>query len=319
MHLPALLLQLFANYAVRFIGHEPLHTSENIVLKLRAEDGRPFALRISKTAGSDPAALASELALLRDFGQQTGALVPVPLPARDGRLFCSASEGSRDALCVVFHWLPGVHLADDDITPDHMAAMARATARLHAFAAAYRPPPGFVRPVYDESWFFETESWQATPAFVDRLDPAHATFLQESGDAIRTRLGTVPRSPDSFGLIHYDLHPGNFLFDGPQARMLDFDECGFGFFLFDLAHLLFEFIEHPRAPDFRRAALEMYAQTRNISAVPDADLNLFLALQGIAYVNWLHRVFRRDGHADGVAYWLPVIVRRLRTVLDAGG
>ncbi len=319
MNFPAILPRLFAQYAVPFAGHEPLRTSENIVLKLRAEDGRLFALRISKTAGLDPAALASELDLLRDFGRQTGAPVPVPLPARDGRLFCTVTDGTRDFLCVVFHLLPGVHLAAGDIMPEHMAAMARATARLHAFAAAYVPPPGFVRPVYDESWFFETESWQATPPFVDLLDPAQAAFLRETGDSICARLRAVPRSPDTFGLIHYDLHPGNFLFDGPQARMLDFDECGFGFFLFDLAHLLFEFIEHPQARDFRHAALDAYADTRQLSPVPDAELNLFLALQGIAYVNWLHRVFRRDGHADGVAYWLPVIVRRMQAVLDAGG
>ncbi len=126
----------------------------------------------------------------------------------------------------------------------------------------------------------------------------------------------MPRTAESFGLIHYDLHPGNFLFDGSQARMLDFDECGHGFYLFDLAHLLFEFMEHPRAPDFRRAALESYAQSRDIPPVPGTDLTLFLALQGIAYVNWLHRVFRRDGHADGAEYWLPMLVRRIRIALD---
>ena len=310
-----ILPQVLDRYALDVVRHEHVRTSENVVLKLLTGDGRAFALRIRKTAGADPAPILSELAVLRDFGAQSGAIVPIPLPARDGRLCCPVTVEQETFLCAIFSWVPGVHVAADRIAPAQMAAMARAAAQLHAFSATYRPPADFVRPVYDDAWFFGSGTWSADPEFVALLAAADTAYLREANRIVRDRLRLFPRDPDTFGLIHYDLHVGNFLFENDAAHLIDFDECGFGHYLFDLAHVLFEFIEDPRFPDFRAVALAEYAAGRSGRAIPAADLQLFLALQGIAYVNWLHRIFRRDGNADAAAGWIPRIVRRLRTVL----
>lgn len=45
----------------------------------------------------------------------------------------------------------------------------------------------------------------------------------------------VGRGPDQFGFIHYDLSFSNVLFTAREAIPLDFDECGFGHYLQDLA------------------------------------------------------------------------------------
>ena len=116
-------------------------------------------------------------------------------------------------------------------------------------------------------------------------------------------------------MIHYDLHVGNFLFDHDNANMIDFDECGFGWYLFDLAHILFEFIEDARFDAFKQVVAENYGAGRGCSAYSDSELNLFLALQGIAYMNWLYRIFRRDRNTDARKYWVPVIISRLKTVM----
>ncbi len=310
-----ILPQVLERYALDVVRHEHVRTSENVVLKLLARDGRAFALRIRKTAGAGSAHILSELAVLRDFGARAGATVPVPLPARDGRLFCPVAVEQETFQCAIFSWVSGVHVAADQISPPQMAAMARAVAQLHAFSAAYRPPADFVRPVYDDAWFFGPGTWSADPEFVARLAPDAAAYLQEANRTVRDRLRSFPRAPDSFGLIHYDPHPGNFLFENDAAHLLDFDECGFGPYLFDLAHVLFEFIENSRFPDYRDAAHAEYAAARNGRAISEADLQLFLALQAIAYVNWLHRIFRRDGNANAAAGWIPRIVRRLQAVL----
>ena len=45
------------------------------------------------------------------------------------------------------------------------------------------------------------------------------------------------------GLIHADLHYENFLFHDGVARAIDFDDCGWGFYLYDVAVTLWELEE----------------------------------------------------------------------------
>ena len=310
-----ILPQVLAHYALDIVRHEHVRTSENIVLKLVTAEGTAYALRIRKTPGPRSAEFLSELVVLHEFSTRTGAVVPAPVAARDGRLFCTVAIADDVHLCVIFNWVPGVHVDARLITPAQMAAMSRSVAQLHHFSATFRPAADFVRPVYDDAWFFGPKTWNTDPDFVALLAPDATAYLHKANASIRDRLRNFPRNPNTFGLIHYDLHPGNFLFQENTARMLDFDECGFGFYLFDPAHVLFEFIDDLRFPEFRDLALAEYAAARSGAPVPASDLQPFLALQGIAYLNWLHRIFRRDGNTEAAAWWIPRIVQRLQTVL----
>ncbi|MGD9872726.1 MAG: phosphotransferase enzyme family protein [Kiritimatiellia bacterium] len=309
-----LLPQIFENFEFRVLSHEHLRTSENAVIKLLTDSGKSYALRIRKIIGSYKQQITSELIVLRDFSESTGADIPSPLATRSGELFCIVNDDGNDFMCIIFSWVGGVHLGGNDITPAHMASMAKAVAQLHRFSSSCHPPEKLVRPVYDDAWFFGDKSWTASSEFVSRLDPDDAAYLSAANDSIRARLRQYPRNADTFGLIHYDLHVGNFLFDGDKANMIDFDECGFGWYLFDLAHILFEFIGDQRFDSFKKVAADNYGAGRGISPYSDSDLNLFLALQGIAYMNWLHRIFWRDGNTDAQKYWVPVIVRRLKSL-----
>jgi Ser/Thr protein kinase RdoA (MazF antagonist) len=306
---------ILSNYPLNIVQHEHLRTSENVVVKLISETGQPYALRIRKIIGTYQEQIMSELVILRDFAEFAHADVPAPLLTRAGELFCIVRVGDETYMCIIFYWVPGVHVAGHDITFQQMGFMAYSVAQLHSFALQYKSPAGLVRPVYDENWFFGTKSWTTTPDFVSRFNPDDAVYLRSVNDTIRSYLRTYPRNPSTFGLIHYDLHVGNFLFHESGANMIDFDECGFGYYLFDLAHILFEFIEHPQFDVFKNTAVEQYAAATTTARFSDRDLAMFLALQGIAYANWLYRIFWRDGNVEAMNYWVPIIVKRLKTIL----
>ena len=71
--------------------------------------------------------------------------------------------------------------------------------------------------------------------------------------------------PDAFGLIHADLHLENALFDGDAVRVIDFDDCGFGYWLYDLAVPLWDNRYRADYPAFRAALLE---GTANAASCP---------------------------------------------------
>lgn len=296
------------HYAIRVVQHEHLRTSENVVVRLRAEDGTSYALRLRRLVGAYREQIESELVFLRDLRLGTGLDMPAPVVTRTGELFCLLPYGSDVYMGVLFTWVPGVHVGGPDITPAQMGQMARAVARLHGFSRTYSPPPGFLRPTYDANWFLGAVSWRANPDFVTLLEPEAVTCLHRVSDQVAVFLQAYPKTPETFGLIHYDLHAGNFLFHDGVANMIDFDECGWGYYLFDVAHILFEFVEHPEFDSFKRIAAQQY---RN-GVVRDDELTLFLALQGVAYVNWMYRLFWRDGRTDALSYWIPRIVGRVQ-------
>ncbi len=95
-------------------------------------------------------------------------------------------------------------------------------------------------------------------------------------------------APDVFGLIHADLHSSNYLFHGKEVRAIDFEDCGRGYYLYDLAvtidELEAEFAD--RAPELRAALLRGYRHVRPLSEGHEALLDLFVAMRLAELVRW---------------------------------
>ena len=312
IHLSDILPGVLECYPITMVHHEYLRTSENTVVKVRAADGTLYALRIRKLLGTYQEQIQSELIVLRDLRHGTGLDIPAPVATRTGDLYCLLPHGSDVYMGVLFSWVPGVHMGGADITPVQMSQMACAVARLHMFSRMYTPPPGFLRPTYDSTWFLGATSWRASADFVKLLDPEAAACLHRASDAVGAFLQAYPKNADTFGLIHYDLHAGNFLFTKDAANLIDFDECGWGYYLFDLAHILFEFVDHPDFESFKRIAVENYLAEAGPGSLHDDAMIPFLALQAVAYANWMYRLFWRDGRTDALGYWIPRIVQRIQ-------
>src|SRR5260221_13336109 len=75
---------------------------------------------------------------------------------------------------------------------------------------------------------------------------------------MRQRLASYGRGEDRFGMIHADVRLANLLADGDDIQVIDFDDCGFGWFMFDLATAV-SFMEHdPRVPELCDAWVRGY-------------------------------------------------------------
>lgn len=122
----------------------------------------------------------------------------------------------------------------------------------------------------------------------------HASFARMSQDeAVRTRwealgatLAALPEDPAAFGVIHNDPHAFNFLVDGDDLTVLDFDVATRSWFALDIAiallHPLWEQRRRPRAEleDFGRrfvaSFLAGYAGAYTLPAEWLARLMLFV-------------------------------------------
>ena len=101
---------------------------------------------------------------------------------------------------------------------------------------------------------------------------------------MRTVMAGLGSKPDVFGLIHADLHLENALFDGDAVRLIDFDDCGFGYWLYDIAVPLWEYRGRADYAAILAALLDGYRERREL---PDlTHLDDFIATRDVAFGLW---------------------------------
>jgi Ser/Thr protein kinase RdoA (MazF antagonist) len=85
--------------------------------------------------------------------------------------------------------------------------------------------------------------------------------------------------PEVSGLIHADLHQENYLFCGGQVAAIDFDDCGHGPFVYDLAVTLSELQHRGDYPALRAGLLTGYRSVRPLTAEQERLIDIFIALR----------------------------------------
>ena len=227
------------------------------------------------------AAIRSELAWLQALRRDTELAVPEPVAARDGASTVTVDAAGTTRVCSVLRWMDGrIHEASP--RPVHLRRLGDAMARLHEQADAWGPPTGFVRIQWDHETFFgNVMVYGDTPA-VGAGTCCPRSFVPGSGRSMRRMVDIIANAGDT-GLIHADLHLGNALFDRGAVKLIDFDDCGTGPRLYDLAVALWELRDRPDYPAFRDALLvgiQRAARPRR------QDLDDYIALRQVAFDLW---------------------------------
>jgi Ser/Thr protein kinase RdoA (MazF antagonist) len=227
------------------------------------------------------AAIRSELAWLQALRSGTDLAVPEPVVARDGASTVTVDAAGTTRVCSVLRWMDGrIHEASP--RPVHLHRLGDAMARLHEHADAWRPPAGFVRIQWDhEAFFGNVMIYGGTPA--TRCWDLLPEELRARFRAVDVRMvESIPSAGDT-GLIHADLHLGNALFNRGAVKLIDFDDCGTGPRLYDLAVALWELRDRPDYPLFRDALLSGYSARRDLDV---RYLDDYIALRQVAFDLW---------------------------------
>ncbi len=275
---------------------EPIKVRENAVYGVRSRDGRRAVLRIHRHGYHSNEALRSEFEWMEAL-RHAGISVPRPLPSRAGRSFEELETANTPAArqVDVLEWLDGVHLgsieqgisAEAGSVEAAYRAIGEVAARIHNQAAAWPRPSGFVRHAWDLGGLvggrpFWGPFWQ-----LQSLSASQRTLMETVRARLQRDLEEFGSGPDRFGLIHADLVPENVLMNGSRLSVIDFDDAGFGWHLFEIATTLY-FIRQERY--YARALDAVVAGYRAHRALPDSHLErlpAFLAARGTTYLGWV--------------------------------
>jgi len=119
------------------------------------------------------------------------------------------------------------------------------------------------------------------------LDASGVALLEHTLSFIADRIGRFGTGPERFGLIHADLRLANLLVSESHLRIIDFDDCGFSWFLYDFASAV-SFIEHePIVPELLHAWITGYRRVTPLSGEEVAEIPTFVVLRRILLMAWL--------------------------------
>jgi Ser/Thr protein kinase RdoA (MazF antagonist) len=267
---------------------ELLNVSENATYALRDPTGRDWVLRVHRVGYSSPEEIRSELAWLNALRRDRVIETAAPIPGADGEWVqrLESRSGAPARFAVAFERLPGKEPDARDALP-WFERLGELSARMHRHSRAWTLPPEFRRKRWDVDAMVGPKGFWGPWRAGMGLDAAGTATLEAAVAAIHRRLERVGQGPEVFGLIHADLRLANLLVDGEHLRIIDFDDCGFGWFLYDFATAL-SFIEHePSVPALLAAWLSGYGRVAALSAAAVAEIPTFVILRRILLTAWL--------------------------------
>ena len=282
---------------------EPVAHSENVTFRVTAHDAdADYTLRLHRPGYNSLKELDSERTWATAL-DAAGIPVPRSLPSRRGRHFepIDIPETGETRYAGMTTWLPGTPLSGQlEANPDTafrqrlFRTIGAIAARIHNQSSRWQAPPGFTRPRLDSDGLLgEQPRWGRFWEHADLTEADRELLLAARRSAADT-LGDYGEHPDTFSLIHADLHPENLVYDGDALALIDFDDSAYGWHMYDLASAL---IEYRSAPDYgllEAALLEGYQEHRPLETRDIEMLPVFLMIRGMALIGWFHQ---RPEHA----------------------
>lgn len=232
-----------------------------------------------------------------EFLWRKGLRVPQTLLSVQGQRIEPVGRGF---FAVVTECFSGTEVRKEQMTSAYFETLGEVYGQLHAASQEYntRYPLGVCRP----HWFDAP-----TLRVAQYLPETEPEVILACEDLLKTILA-LPKNSDIYGLVHGDLHDGNFLVSEGLIQIFDFDDCEYHWFANDIAVGLFyhmnRFSNHDLPGATTAFAIEyithLLTSYRRFFEIPEAILEqipLFLRLRDVLLYSLLHKV-QRSGCLD---------------------
>ena len=284
------------NWGIRPSRLEFVSNAENCAFRVVGSDGGVFVLRVHRPGYHSLNELESERMWTRAL-IETGISAPVGCRTHTGREYAvvATPDGESSRAVGLIEWVEGTIL-DDELEnrsdPGHVAArfeqIGAMAARIHNQSSSWDPPPGFARHEFDVPGFVGDRPFWGRFWDVPLLGARQRELFLRAREGISEILGAYPKDPRIYSMLHADLHPKNFVVtDTEKLHVIDFDDSGFGWHLYELAVALCEFEDEPYFDSITAALAAGYRAVRPLRQQDLDLLPLFLVIRRLVSIGWI--------------------------------
>ena len=261
---------------------ELVRRGENSTYRVDALRGA-FALRVHRPGYRTHDMIRSEIAWMEAL-RGTGVATPLAVRTVDGDV---VADLPGDRHVSVLTWEGGEPLAESE-DMDEWRELGRLMAEVRVHGQTWAPPTWFTRPAWDLDGMVGDAPHWGDPVALGAWDGGTRDLLVAARDRVRERLAAFGTDPERYGLVHADLAFENVLRrDGAPPVLIDFDDCGWSWYLWELAVVLAPFDGTDGFAPRRDALVDGY---RSRWALPDddlAELPTFVMARRIVTLGWV--------------------------------
>ena len=266
-----------------------INVSENATYLVEASGGHKSILRVHRENYHTRRAIECELAWLDALSDNNVVRTPGYYIGKDGSAIQEArAQGRRDPrFLVLFHFADGEAPDESSDLAAGYEQLGSIAARCHMHAISWEKPEPFQRLTWDVETVFGNAptwgNWRDAPEVSEDV----RTTLERVEATIRDRLAIYGKAPERFNLIHADMRLANLLVDKEGTSLIDFDDCGHGWLMYDFAAAISFIEDDPRIPNWKAAWLRGYQSVRALSDADLAEIDTFVMLRRMALLAWI--------------------------------
>ncbi|MGB3147537.1 MAG: phosphotransferase [Paracoccaceae bacterium] len=266
-----------------------INVSENATYLVEAPGGFRAILRIHRENYHSHRAIECELMWASDMGAKGDVVTPGYYLGKNGDAIQTGRIASLTAprYMVLFHFVEGEQPDPDHDLVEPFRELGSIAARTHIHSMGWKRPDNFERLTWDLDTVVGPKAtwgdWRDGPNVTSEI----RAVLEECEKRITKRLTAFGKGPARYGLIHADMRLANLLIDGGTTRLIDFDDCGFGWFLYDFATGISFMEDHPQVAALKASWVDGY---RRVRALPEEDvreIDTFVMLRRMALLAWI--------------------------------
>ncbi len=283
-----------------------INVSENTTYKVVDPDsGRVAAMRVHRPGYHSGREIESELLWLDALSADGVVDPPTAIRRRDGGRLTTLPVGDGDSRHVVlFDWMDGAAPSTESGLEASFEVLGRLAAAMHLHGGAWARPSTFTRYTCDYDAALGARAmwgrWQDGLG----MGADERRLLQRVDDQIRRELAAYGTDPARFGLAHNDLRLTNLLVDGDQVKVIDFDDCGFSWFLYDFATAVSFLEADPRASDWMQPWLAGYQTLRPLTSTDVGIIPTLVMFRRLLLVGWVgsHHSYAEEARELGAPF-----------------
>ena len=225
----AIKTEMAARYSLRFDELTDLGGFESFVYE-GVLNGEPVIIKLGHEHRRSLDMLHAEAEFTR-FLQTHGVNVCAAIASPNGNLVEPIDDGV-DSRFMAVAWTKASGVRPDDHTDDpafwhgHGALVGTIHAQSHRFTPS---TPERTRPHWDDPLLLDDSL---------HIPESDDTAIRETARLL-TELRSFDRGPAGYGLVHYDAHLWNVHVDHGEITLFDFDDCGYTWFVNDLAVVMY--------------------------------------------------------------------------------
>ncbi len=236
-----------ALYNITYKAAKLIRANSNLIF-----DAGDKILRLSHSEIRTHKDIEAELAFLRFLQIKNLAVVQI-VPSQQNNLWELLGTPDNHFSVVCFEKIDGTKVEKDAWTEQHSYNLGVLTAQLHQAEQSFEVPPNIIYKKWDE--LPEYDLYQHLPKDERQLTELHHQLVEQfKAYSIHSK---------NYGLIHYDIHSGNYLIDAQTQKLVlfDFEMVCYGWYAMDVAMVVYYAILHlnPNNPEaFEKDFLNLF-------------------------------------------------------------